>query len=378
MKIHPYANTWPMLSGKKLDTLTHDIETNGLKIKIVCRRLADGSLELLDGRNRVEALKRHSIEPTAKHIEEITCPDDEVKALIDSLNKERRHMTDEALKQQAASGASVAKMAENSEQSKPTVYRKTKAERRQAKTERNARIMELHAAGWKQGAIAQELSISQQTVGRVIQNSQNEKNGSSPKSEPKPKPKPKPKPSELSLSAKKTQTYAIMQAAASYGATVEELAVRHNVTPEHITEVLKTPLPPTDSDLMAQPLSATAQQKIDAHIRKLDKAFEQRVAEAVQKGTQESMAYAKAYWEKNLAKLAKDVEYRKGVMTKAEYNVILFAIHPDRTPTIEERTEAFRVFNHYKVRLLAEKDHPVASTLPTTVEDLLARRNAKR
>ena len=56
-KVHPAADLFPMMEAEELDRLGADIKANGLRKKIaVCQ------LEILDGRNRLEAMERFGID----------------------------------------------------------------------------------------------------------------------------------------------------------------------------------------------------------------------------------------------------------------------------------------------------------------------------
>src|SRR3989442_805418 len=55
--VHPAADAFPMMSEKELKELAGDIKRNGLKTKIVVwAPKADAKFQLIDGRNRLDAL----------------------------------------------------------------------------------------------------------------------------------------------------------------------------------------------------------------------------------------------------------------------------------------------------------------------------------
>jgi hypothetical protein len=124
------------------------------------------------------------------------------------------------------------------------------------------------------------------------------------------------------------------------------------------------------------PISASAQKKIDAHQRKLEKDFEFRVRAEVFKRSEEYRARFDKKWADKLGAFEKVLNRRGKVFTKAEYNAILRVLHPDTGGSVsaEARAEAFRLFNDRKVRLLDEKDFPVSANL----HDLVAMREAGR
>ena len=62
-KVHPAADAFPMMSDEELAKLGEDIKANGLREPITLTRgVGDGRNNLLDGRNRLEAIERFGIE----------------------------------------------------------------------------------------------------------------------------------------------------------------------------------------------------------------------------------------------------------------------------------------------------------------------------
>src|SRR5271166_1034316 len=84
MKVHPVAEMFPMMPEEELDELAEDIQANGLLNPIVKDK--DGLL--IDGRNRLEACKRASIQPRF----EVLNGTDPV-AYILAQNVKRRHLS---------------------------------------------------------------------------------------------------------------------------------------------------------------------------------------------------------------------------------------------------------------------------------------------
>ena len=58
LKVHPAADLFPMLSAEELQELADDIQTNGLRSAIHLRKLDDDEYEVIDGRNRLDALAK--------------------------------------------------------------------------------------------------------------------------------------------------------------------------------------------------------------------------------------------------------------------------------------------------------------------------------
>ena len=93
-KVHPSADAFPMMSDDELATLGADIKANGLKIPIT----VDAKGVLLDGRNRIEAMKRAGIDLDsagigAQHRWKAHTYTGAPTAFIISVNIHRRHLT---------------------------------------------------------------------------------------------------------------------------------------------------------------------------------------------------------------------------------------------------------------------------------------------
>jgi len=86
MKVHPYANLFPLLPEKELQRLADDIAAHGQVHEII----TDQQDRLVDGRNRLLACERAKVEPK---IEKKEFADDQaVLAFIRSVNDIRRHL----------------------------------------------------------------------------------------------------------------------------------------------------------------------------------------------------------------------------------------------------------------------------------------------
>jgi hypothetical protein len=126
------------------------------------------------------------------------------------------------------------------------------------------------------------------------------------------------------------------------------------------------------------PLSPTAQQKLDAYKRQLERDFEYRVRMEAMKWVNEVRI---PIYEQKLAAIEQMLSWpRNAVMYKEEYNKILMCLHPDslNSRTSDQLAEAFRIFTHYKPKMVAtdeeERRRILSSDLPRTREELLARR----
>jgi hypothetical protein len=98
-RVHPAADVFPMMLGKERDDLVEDIKSHRLREPIEVRRLARGGpggllqdeIEVLDGRNRLQAMELAGIALCKNDISYIDPPDP--VAYIISKNIHRRHLT---------------------------------------------------------------------------------------------------------------------------------------------------------------------------------------------------------------------------------------------------------------------------------------------
>ena len=86
-KVHPAADAFPMMPEDELAKLTEDIKANGMRFPITLDK--DGGL--LDGRNRLEALKRAGLDFPSGQTQ--TYRGDDPVGFIVSANIHRRHLT---------------------------------------------------------------------------------------------------------------------------------------------------------------------------------------------------------------------------------------------------------------------------------------------
>ena len=85
LAVHPVAEAFPRLTDEELENLGADIQANGLHAKLV--RDKDGTL--IDGRMRLEAMKRKGIEPTEDNY--VTFNGQNAFEFIFRVNNKRRH-----------------------------------------------------------------------------------------------------------------------------------------------------------------------------------------------------------------------------------------------------------------------------------------------
>lgn len=160
-----------------------------------------------------------------------------------------------------------------------------------------------------------------------------------------------------------------------FTAKATEKAVKETVIKESLT------------DRWANELTPSQKQKIDnilARERKnLHSHFDDEVSKGIEKWARETGIYLYMKEIENVKMMLKSPSY--AVMYKAEYNKILFCLHPDRanSHSTEELAEAFRIFTHYKLKMIndteerAEAQRKLNSRMPKTLEEMLARRRDK-
>jgi ParB-like chromosome segregation protein Spo0J len=77
VKVHPAADLFPMRSDEELDALAADIKKNGLQHKLVFwgpnHKIEPKDYQLLDGRNRIEAMVRAGIQVDLSLLSQMNC-----------------------------------------------------------------------------------------------------------------------------------------------------------------------------------------------------------------------------------------------------------------------------------------------------------------
>lgn len=194
------------------------------------------------------------------------------------------------------------------------------------------------------------------------------------------KPKATPPDVEKALRAydrRKLAGEALTEAAVMEEAGTKRWPVRNAFTIRHAEEKLANGGEVAD-------LSATAQQKLEAAIRRetrrLDLEAHTRAIEESRKLFDE---VSLPHYFKVLERVQELIKYKKGVMPRNEYRKILACLHPDmaRDGHTKRFEEAFQLFNQYEARLVSDSeqaDLKMVSTLPRTREEMLARKRAKR
>ncbi len=153
-KVHPAADVFPMMSEEELKALGEDIRANGLKHPIIVwhpptrRDLA----ELIDGRNRLEAMERVGVEFNS-HVVYFHCGDP--VSWVKTLNLHRRHM----LKSERADAiVALAKMSAD----KPDHGDPVSKGGRGKKSEVKAKALEINSA------LPKDQQVSEPTIKRSL------------------------------------------------------------------------------------------------------------------------------------------------------------------------------------------------------------------
>jgi hypothetical protein len=130
-------------------------------------------------------------------------------------------------------------------------------------------------------------------------------------------------------------------------------------------------------------LSKSAAKKLVLAIRRatreLDMQYETRVRNEAKKLLDE---WHIPDYLKTLRTVQTMLKWKRGIMSRAEYVRIIRCLHPDTGAhvTDENRNEAFRLFTQYEARLVDDNeqvDLKRVSNLPSTVEELLARKRSR-
>jgi len=121
----------------------------------------------------------------------------------------------------------------------------------------------------------------------------------------------------------------------------------------------------------------TAQEKIEAAVRKIQKRMEQDYDQRLQQGIHKHVTELVLPMYRQKLELADRINSGKKPFSIEEYRKLLGALHPDSS-SVERRTEMFRLVKEREAMLRPpEKDKLLSGDLPKTIEELLARRRKK-
>jgi alkylated DNA nucleotide flippase Atl1 len=130
-------------------------------------------------------------------------------------------------------------------------------------------------------------------------------------------------------------------------------------------------------------LSASMQEKFDARVRAFKKTFDHEVETKVIGQIKQRLDewYIPEYM-KLLREVKQMLTWKRGVMTRKEYNKVIRCLHPDTGghASDEARGEAFRLFTIHEARLVDDAEEARLKRvvgLPNTVEEMVARKRTK-
>lgn len=122
-------------------------------------------------------------------------------------------------------------------------------------------------------------------------------------------------------------------------------------------------------------LTKAQQKKLEdgarAYQRELDAQFENTVLREIARRVEEYVA-PRFFERERDAERCRQASRRKGLFKREEYNVILRCVHPDRSASIEEKNEAFRLLHENRLLLLSEKDDPRTYPPIPTADEFMA------
>ena len=131
---------------------------------------------------------------------------------------------------------------------------------------------------------------------------------------------------------------------------------------------------PIDYDTVPESVKEKVERIARQRERQLDSEFNQRVDAEVKARMEPAWAVAN----KTYTDARGVLEHRKGIFTRADYDLIRSCLHPDSrlSVTAEKLAQAFRVFNEANIALLDENDYPTKVAMPT-LDELKKRRAAR-
>lgn len=237
----------------------------------------------------------------------------------------------------------------------------------QKREQRKAKAEQLYKQGFTEQQIAYQFGVSTETVSQDLKTFSGDRKMSERgkdtlgRKKSTGRPKGSTKRAAPTPHKKQDQVEALMD----QGMTMTEIAARTGVGKRqvrHIVERVEIEREvKNDPEIARSELSMSAQEKLDAairqHKRKLDLAFESRVAEEVRRRIDEMIL---PHWRKQVDQAKELYKHRRGAMDKATFNKIRRALHPDSRHSISDTTlaAAFDTFMGLEKFLLNENDSP--------------------
>jgi hypothetical protein len=172
---------------------------------------------------------------------------------------------------------------------------------------------------------------------------------------------------------------------ADAGLNNSEISAQTGISQRTVRRELETEAHRREAAALAEPqvtrdmLSITAQQKFDVVIKQEKARLAADFALAVDKEVKEFLTNSVG---PVLAKEQKEarwiMESRKGVMTRKQFNQIRACLHNDRTPSNEEKHNAFVLFTSFEKFMLSEKESPTEFVeVPTNWDEWVAARHKR-
>lgn len=241
------------------------------------------------------------------------------------------------------------------------------------KERRRPLVKTLAEQGYTQDAIAGQIGISQQTVGRdletlsIVDNVKGQGKDTRGRKKSTGRKRGGTKPQLKERNEK-------IVALADKGLPTKEIAAEVGIVPRAVSQIIEHEQ--IRREAQAEPiieraaLSMTAQQKLDAAIKqhkaKLDEQFHQRVHDRIQERIKE---FWLPHYQKQLDDAQTVLKSRKGIMPRAMFRKILACLHPEYRDTVgkDMLTEVFNFFKDKELVLCSEKELPSSThRLPST------------
>jgi hypothetical protein len=388
--IYPAADCFPMLGDDELLAMAEDIKVNGLIRPIELWRDADGKEWLIDGRNRQRACEQAGIAP---RYQEIKTPDP--IAYVIAANIHRRHLT---TAQRAAIAADLATMKHGN----ATFGKKKHTEGTEGSFDPLVDEMSIDQAAKLMSVSAPSVKRAKKRKAADPQAHESIKRGEKP---------PKAENKDMGSSNRTYRTIGKVMRTQYTNLTGEvfnpawfyenikpyirdrlQWTASHNwakeiteeqgkevaeIVAQYIEENNRSKLTPGEAEVTALKsagaLSIVERSALDkaiaAHQRHLDMQMEERIKERLQSALDMYVKEYDRYKEFNDA--------WKGLLTDDEYRLVISCLHPDRAPPdrVKQYEKAFHIVKSKEDVLLAARPDSGPSTMPRTVEELMARRN---
>jgi hypothetical protein len=129
-------------------------------------------------------------------------------------------------------------------------------------------------------------------------------------------------------------------------------------------------------EAMRRQIHKEYQRELDRHVEKLDAEVKSRVQAQID--TEANIFHN--VMRNRLDRADRVLSGRKGIFSRADYDVIRSCLHPDSRTSVSDQklANAFRLFNEADILLIKETETPTASSPPLPALDEIRRRMAER